>query len=287
MANSESLQVKPEAVIEDDTSSRVSAISALIDPDYDDAPAPDESPEPEQEAKEPVAERPEGDDPAPDESPQKVAKPKNLQELAERLEVEVKDIFDIEFISEGDGESHTLGEMKDLLKKDSDFSSRELELSERKIKQDNEVMRAKQQMQIIFQGLPAGTLTPELLAQSSKTLDAHLEDESRRLLSVIPEWSDPTARQADLEKMGAHMEQYGYSAAEVNRLNDHRMVKYIRDNMTREKTLAAALENVKEVKKLPKGQGKSRKRAAPRKIAQIPVTRIDKVSAIANLLTPE
>ena len=262
-----------------DSPANIDAIASILrgETPEDKQAEPDESPEPvgESQGDEEVP------DSEPDESPKKAAKPKDLNDLAERLGLEVKDIYAIEFPN-ASGETHTIGELKDLMAQESDFSRRDHDLAERKVKQENELLRAKQQLSLVLKAIPADMINRELLAKANAELEAHLGDETRKLLSIIPEWGDAVVKEADLQGMGTHMEQYGFGRAEVDRIIDHRMVKYIRDNMQREKRMAKALEDVKEVKRLPKGQSKSRTRSATK--APVPTSEGERTTAIADLL---
>lgn len=237
----------------------------------------------------PQGESPEGEpktaqpDSEPGEIPKQAAKPKTLQELAEKLDMKVKDIFDIEFTDKGAGETRTIGELKDLLDKDSDFSRRELELSERTIAQENKTLQTNRELSIIMKGIPAELLDQTMLAEATAAVKAAAADEAEKVLEIIPSWNDETVRETELKAIAAHLGDYGFSRAELDRINDHRLVKFFRDSWIRADRVAKSLEEVEQIKTLPKGRAASKPVAS--KTVQVPRTKAEKASARQQLFS--
>jgi hypothetical protein len=192
------------------------------------------------------------------ESKEPIIPPKNLNELAEKLGVEVKDLYGIEFPS-SDGESHTIGELKDLLANESDFSGRELEFSERKVKFDTQQATARQELEVILKSIPPEALTQDVLLRAQREVKQNSEREAAKTLDVIPEWSSGEAKSADMVKITEHMIDYGFDKGQIELLTDHRMLRYMRDNMNRKALVDKALGNVKASKKLQKAAGRKPK----------------------------
>jgi hypothetical protein len=181
------------------------------------------------------------------ESPENTA-PKTLNDLAEKLGVKVEDLFAITFPAAGNGESHTLGELKDMLAKQSDFTARSLEFEETRVQSENELLRAKQDLQAIVGLLPKDAIKPALLERVRVEHERYREVEGQRVLSAIPSWKDEQARATDRAGMAKHLSAYGYGEQHLDAIVDHRMLKYIRDNWQREARVTAALAKTKEVK---------------------------------------
>jgi len=68
---------------------------------------------------------------------------------------------------------------------------------------------------------------------------------------VLPEWKDTTARSVDVELMVSHLEPFGFTPDDLARIADHRLVKYIHFNATREQRAKLALKAASKSK--PKG----------------------------------
>lgn len=185
--------------------------------------------------------------PAEGESPQKSA-PETLNDLAEKLGVKVEDLYGIKFSAAGNGESHTLGELKDMLAAQSDFQTRTLEFEERRVQSENELLRAKQDLQAIVGLLPKDAIKPALLERVRAEHERYREVEGQRTLAAIPSWKDEQARTTDRAGMVKHLSAYGYGEQHLDAIVDHRMLKYIRDNWQREDRVNAALARSKEVK---------------------------------------
>lgn len=181
------------------------------------------------------------------ESPQQSA-PKTLEALAEKLGVKVEDLYAITFPAAGNGESHSLGELKDMLAEQSDFSARSLEFEEKRVQSENELLRAKQDLQAIVGLLPKDAIKPALLERVRAEHERYREVEGKRTLEAIPSWADEEARAKDRAGMAKHLSAYGYAEQHLDALVDHRMLKYVRDNWQREERVNAALGKVKQVK---------------------------------------
>jgi hypothetical protein len=212
------------------------------------------------------------------------APPKNLKELAEQLEVEVADLYALEFPAAEDGESHTLGELKDMLATQSDFTGRELELSERKVAFDSEQMQARQELETILKAIPPEALDPAVLQRAKQERAMYLEREGEKLLQTVPEWQDAEVRQSEMQGIAKHMQDYGFSDGQLDQMIDHRMLRYMRDNLNRKNLVENALSRVKSVNNPPKGKARRPQvKAAPPRVT--PSSSLnDQVSAIDSLL---
>ena len=113
-----------------------------------------------------------------------------------------------------------------------------------------------------------------------------LDLEAVRVLDVIPEWSDDDVQRADLAEIGDHMEQYGFDKGHIDQIVDHRMLRYMRDNLRRMKLVERALAGVKPIKSVPKGRTSQPARAKAKVQTTPTSTQGQQLDAIDKLLTP-
>lgn len=190
------------------------------------------------------------------ESQKTVKPPKTLADLSEMTGIKVADLYAMQIpASEDGGENPTLGSLKDEAAKQVDFAGRELEFEERRVKFGNDQAKARHELELVLKSLPEGAIKPDVLATARKEREIMLDREAARVLDVIPEWKDDEAHRADLVGIGEHMEQYGFDKGHIDQIADHRMLRYMRDNLNRKMLVERALEGVKPVKAVPKGKG--------------------------------
>jgi hypothetical protein len=229
----------------------------------------------------------------PGESRKPKGKPKNLAELAERLGVKVEDLYAVEFMpaSQGGTKAVTLGELKDLHAKQSDFDARALRSEEDRTRREGELMRAQAEMNELLASLPKNVIKPEILEQVRRKHETRLQSERARTLDVLPDWKDDAKRVEEMSGIVEHLKGYGFPANYLASIYDHRSLKYIRENWLREKRIREALEKVKEVKPQSTSKSRSNGGKAPERAATQPNRRTGaratvqgQVSAIAALL---
>lgn len=191
------------------------------------------------------AEKPETapDEGKPDESPEK-GKPKSLKALAETLELEDKDLYAIE-VPMANGETRTLGQLKDLVAQQDQFALRELEWEEERHRKESELIRAQDELRELISALPQNAVKPEVLEKIRQKHEATLKIEREKTLEAIPEWKDENRRTEDIRGMVEHLKGYGFPETYIQSVFNHRTMKYIRDNWQREQRIRKALEAVK------------------------------------------
>lgn len=217
---------------------------------------------------------------------QKTGKPKSLDDVAERLGVEVKDLYDVEFKMGGDdGKTHTLGALKDAMAGQDSLEVDRLTFGEEKAKQESALMRAQSELTDIIAMLPKSAIKPELVRAITDRREQTLKREGSLTKDVIPEWKDEEVERKDRGEMQEHLSAYGYASNYLDNVLDHRTLKYIRDNMQRQQRIESALEKVKRVEKPGhKPSGKPTKPAAASRAGRNPRSQNQQVSAIAELL---
>lgn len=219
------------------------------------------------------------------ESPQKTG-PLTFESLAERLGVKVEDLYAIEFPAAEDGSRHTVGELKDMLAREGDFSTRELEFTERKAREENELMRARNQLQEILKGLPADSLSPETLRRAREELRITGERERAKVLEAIPEWADTEARESDMAGMSKHLEGYGFVRGDLDKVMDHRTLKMMRDHWQLSERVRAAVERARKSASAPSPAPRASAPAPQKTRAHLPpnANSKDKLAHITKLL---
>jgi hypothetical protein len=196
-----------------------------------------------------------------DKKPTQKVKPKTLSDAAERLGLEVKDLYDLEIPSDK-LEGLTLGKLKDHMAEREDFTVRSLQFEENKRRREAEFIRAEQELQQLLAALPKDAIKPEVLNAARQKQAVYMQTERKRTLGVIPEWKDEKVREAELAEIAEHLSSYGFAKDHLASIYDHRTLKVLRDFTKQSLQLRRALELVSERK--PNGLGKSKPAGSPR-----------------------
>lgn len=200
-----------------------------------------------------------------EESGSEETKPTKFNDLAGKLGLELDDLYKLEISQAEDGTPVTVENLKDYYAEQANIELRETEFEERRIKQEADLMKAQDELREIIAALPERAVKPEVLQKVREKHDAQMKLERKKTLDVIPEWADDERRTKDIEKMSEHLQQYGYPVNYLERVADHRMMKYIRDSYLREQRIRAALAKVKAGKpnptkpSRPNGKGPSKR----------------------------
>lgn len=211
--------------------------------------------------------------------------PKTINEFAERHKVDVKDLYKLQFNFGDDGESKTLGEMKDIAANAGQLEVDRLTFEETKATKETAFVRANAELQELIGMLPKSAVTPQLLKVIAEKRAGIVEREKGLTLDHIPEWKDSDRETTDRTKMREHLAAYGFGANYLDSVNDHKTLKYIRDNMNRQARIDRVLAQVKQVSKPGhKPSAKPGKPAAPARAGQKVRTVDSQVSQVAELL---
>jgi len=228
----------------------------------------------------------------PDEQPETVddeKRPETIDELAKRLKLEVKDLYDIKLkLGSGPEETRevTIGELKDQMSTKDDFEVTKLKFEEERNTREQELVKTQQTVAEIVSMLPKSAISKELLSTLARRRANVVEHEEKLTRSVIPTWKDETVEARDREAMGKHLEEYAFAPGYIDTIVDHKTLRYIRESMLREQRMKRALEAVETVRKpghKPSGtptdeQKKGKTRAATR--ARSKTTQIDAVTEL-------
>lgn len=179
------------------------------------------------------------------------AAPTKFNDLAGKLGVELDDLYKLEISQADDGTPVTIENLKDYYAEQADFTTREIEFEEKRIQQEGDLLQAQEELRELMSALPENAIKPEVLQKIRAKSEAQAKLERQRTLEVIPEWNDAKTRTSDVEGMAEHLKRYGYPVDHLERVADHRQIKYIRDNWQREQRIQKAIAAVRAGKPNP------------------------------------
>lgn len=242
---------------------------------------------PEQDVPEVVAEEVEPEVPA---EPEPKGPPQDLKGLAEKLGCEVSDLYKLTFPAAEDGQAVTIGEAKDMLAERSDHTRQAAKLAEDRVGFENEMMTMRQELDFLFRSVPQEYIAQEAIDKANSARKVWLTGEAEKLRKAIPSWADEDVEDADKKLMSEHLAPYGFSQGDVDRIVDHRLYKYFRDNQQREARHKVLFADVKEVTPKPKGhkpgspKGVEPPHLKRARLAKAADTQQEKRAAVAQLL---
>ena len=221
-----------------------------------------------------------------------VAEAFTLADLAKELGVDVKDVYDVE-IPLGDGESMTLGELKDRAREVSDIVSERQTVETKRGEMERDLLAARQELETALAGIDPAALSPELVARARERLAQTVQTESRKLLDALPSWKDPDTQRRDRQAIREYAKGYGFSEAEIDSVFDARLVLMIKQAAENQERLQEARRRAEgKVKRNAPGKPTGNRRADPPKSARLREriakakqgTNQDKVSVIGEML---
>jgi hypothetical protein len=189
-----------------------------------------------------------------DATPEKTPEPVTLKAYAEKAGIDLKELYKME-LSDGTTLSAAADGIKAVGSLQTDRESFEAE----RISFRTDKAQTVEQLNTLQRAISSGE-SPEQAAEALKQLNtSELEREQRQLLSVLPEWRDPTVKQADVEQMVAFAGQFGLSEADIGQIRDHRWLAMLRHNSAQAHRLKDILNGAE--KPTPKGvkAGKAKK----------------------------
>ena len=143
------------------------------------------------------------------------------------------------------------------------------------------------------QTLAAGrSLMEDQQAEQFKKFQEHSEIELGKMIQDDPKWADPAVREADSASLRSFLsETYGFSDGDLNTINDHRLVRVLKDaKLYREGSKAATVKKEKRVPKFRKPGASKKQTAALSKARSVKAKRAQvkasggKTEDIANLI---
>ena len=178
----------------------------------------------------------------------------SLKDLADRLQIDQAELYSVQIPLPGDGESISLGELKDQFNEFSVVEKRAEKLNEEKVAYENDKLRSYQELQTLVNLLPE--VPEQYRSQAAQMQQQHLQTEQARLLEVLPEWKDANNFEAGRSAINGLAGEYGFSPAETAGISDHRLVKLLKDFADMKTIKTQAEEAAQKIVKPPKAPAK-------------------------------
>ena len=215
--------------------------------------------------------------------------PTTLESLANHLEVEQSDVYELE-VPIGDGVSVSIGQLKDEYKQYGPIREAEEHIKERDDKHEKALLKTRIELNAILQTIPPEIR--EAAARNGQQYQMQYEKDQARLVSeTIPEWADADKRAKDREMLIEDGAEYGFSESEITYTQDARTLRWMRDFSRMKRELGEMRAGSKRVTGKPSPPGKAnktntgkRRLAAALKRAKADPTIQGKASAVSELI---
>lgn len=189
----------------------------------------------------------------------------SVKELADHLGTSPKALYEQLKITTGDGETLTLGEVKDRVVV-QEAATREIVQRETAItERESATLQNMQLLDTVYNDLK-GKLSPEVVQQMQEHTQQQEARERGMLAKVMPELADPNKLDAFRTDAAEFMEPYGFRPNELV-IRDHRIALAIKDLIQTKRQLAKLMD-FKPEETLPKSRKPQGKRPKPNRHAQ-------------------
>lgn len=217
--------------------------------------------------------------------PEPAEMPGDLTALAERLQATPEKLYGVK-VPMADGESRTLGELKDGYRTAQALTKERGEFQTERTTFDQERRQALDELERVIRHLPAEALNPDALHALRAAHNERLQRELAQLLEREPEWKDPVKYASERPGIEEYAAGFGFTAEDLAQISDHRVLRVLRD-AARMRTAAKA-ERVKPPVKVAQAP-KPGKTASPaqewgRVKAAVTSRRLAPEAAVAQLL---
>jgi hypothetical protein len=191
-----------------------------------------------------------------------------VKDLAEKLGIEAKDLYEDLHIPTGDGESITLGEFKDRVKELQQLDTVKQDFEDREAKHNREVMAQQAELNQLLSMIPDDQRQQLVQAAGQRHHD-YVAQQQNKVLEVIPEWKDPDTLARDRDAIIKLGNDYGFSSDEITYTHDSRTLLMVRDMVRLRERLANADPGSKRQDKAKAGKpGKGQTKRKSGKLAQ-------------------
>ena len=173
------------------------------------------------------------------------APPKTLAEVAERLGLDVAELYNLEIPdAHREGETHTLGALKNSVDEQSQFAVDQLAWESTRQEQQAQLSEAREELEELMRHIPPSALKPEAMEAIKKRLDRRAAKERQLTVGVIPEWKDSDRATSDLQQMVEYMQAEGFGPKYLGTVKDHKLMRFIRKSWLLQKRVDHALSLV-------------------------------------------
>lgn len=155
--------------------------------------------------------------------------PGDLAALADRLGTTPDALYGLKLPMPDGAEPVTLGELKDAWRDAATLESARAEVTKQRGEWHADQLRAQRELDTLIAAIPPDAVRPELRQAVERVNRERISRETEALLRAVPEWSDAQAVKADLSAITAHLQGYGITAADLEQVTDHRLLRYFRD----------------------------------------------------------
>lgn len=211
--------------------------------------------------------------------------PTDLAGLAEKLKATPDKLYSLK-VPMADGESRTLGELKDGYRAADQLRAERETFHVERTRLDTDKRQALQDLEQIVRRLPPETLTNEAIAAVHEARSLRLQGELEQLLKAVPEWRDAVRYTAEKPLIEAYASQYGYSPADLADVTDHKILRALRGGaLAAEQSKAERVKPPVKVAQAPKaGKAPSQAQEHGRLKAAVTMRRMQPADAVAQLL---
>lgn len=184
---------------------------------------------------------------------------KTFSELSKALGVDKAALYDVK-VTLRDQETHvSIGELKDAYQNQQDLDYREIEFGERKATEEQELARARQELEVLVSLVPKETLKPEQVTAAAKVVQEQLNRAKADLVRRVPEWEDVELRKKEGAEIDKYLADYG---VKLSSIRDPAVIHYIRNSWMQDKRIKSALAKIKKSEtNTPSPSGKSDSRS--------------------------
>ena len=215
--------------------------------------------------------------------------PVTLKGLATHLDIEPGELYELE-IPIADGETVSLGQLKDEYKKYGDAAQRESTLKEADDKYHRQVLATRAELNSIMSVIPEN-IRAQVIQQGQLAQAQWTKDQEAQVLETIPGWQDADTRAADRDAIVSLGAEYGFTAPEMTYTQDARTLLMLKEFAQARKDIADMKASAKRVKGQPSQVGKTRsttqtKRRLAASLSKAKESRHigDKVSVVSQLI---
>ena len=153
----------------------------------------------------------------------------------------------------------------------------------------NEIVRKRRELDIAVELLGELTPKPVLEALTTQVRDT-VAREAQQLLEHMPQFRDRTVFQGWMSEAGPMLGEYGFSAAEVANMADHRLFRFVNDFMGLKKRIDGIENAPADPPKVPKSPKPRKARSADKTRALVDKAKAtrspqDQVAAVGALIS--
>lgn len=177
---------------------------------------------------------------------------KTFNDLSKALGIEKKDLYGVKLVLNDQETVVSIGELKDAYQDSSDLSFEKIEWGERKSKEEQELSRARQELEVLVSLVPKESLKKEQVEAAAKVVQSQLERAKKDLHRRVPEWDDAELKKQEGKEIDEYLADYG---VRLSKITDPAVIHYIRNSWLRDKRLNEALAKIKKVETKTSGPG--------------------------------